>query len=219
VRREYGDDAVAEKTRAEFSKDVLADRAIGDRVYALVPKKLFDRLDPLARARYWVARERWADAEAAYKLARERASMKEGTARFSNDLLADRAIGDRFHALAPASFFELLHPLARARYWVARERWSDAEAAYRQASGYFQPQNPDSGSISIECGRFFAARGKTEDACGEFETAYLNYGVPLAELAKDILASPAVRDRFFALYPRSQAEILDAVFPKDPFAR
>jgi WD40 repeat protein/tRNA A-37 threonylcarbamoyl transferase component Bud32 len=67
----------AYRAREAISRDVLADRDIGDRVRALVPKELFDLLDPLARGRYWACRRDWTAAEAAYNQAVHEASTYE----------------------------------------------------------------------------------------------------------------------------------------------
>ncbi|MFI5456784.1 MAG: WD40 repeat domain-containing protein [Isosphaerales bacterium] len=44
--------AASERARAALSNEILTDRAIADRVCALVPKDLFQLLHPLVRARY-----------------------------------------------------------------------------------------------------------------------------------------------------------------------
>ena len=85
-------------------------------------------------------------------------------AELSKDVLASRAIGHRVYDLVPRELFDLLDPLTRARYWVDRGRGADARAAYENAYRSARNQHLDTGSILIECGRFLAACGKTDEA-------------------------------------------------------
>ncbi len=55
------------KALERLSTDILTDPAIGDRVRAVVAMELFARLDPLARARYWVKRGHWTEAAVDYQ--------------------------------------------------------------------------------------------------------------------------------------------------------
>jgi tetratricopeptide (TPR) repeat protein len=152
-------------------------------------------------------------------------------AELSEEILADRSIADRVCALVPKELFEVLHPLVRARYWFDRMRWADAEAAYKQAIDEANQASGDNrGRTLIERGRFFAARSKARDAARDFVNAYVllnNSGAELTEVSKAILGSPAIRDHaldFVKIYgdgylTQFQEKVLDAVFPRDPFAR
>jgi hypothetical protein len=155
-----------------------------------------------------------------------------GAQELSKDILGNRVIGDRVHALVPKELFELLDPIARARYWVGRERWADAEARYRearvlvrgiQAFGPIGPtsrraitQYPD--PIIIECARFFASRGKTDEAAECFRLAHYLPDIRKADW-KELLAWPKVRDAVFADAPHVRDHYDDDVFPEGPFAR
>ncbi len=141
-----------------------------------------------------------------------------------SSLIAPSPIGSTRWCLR--RLFGLLDPLTSARYWVSQERWAEAEAAYKEARRTGSKERLASGSFQIECGRFFAAHGKPDDAAQSFLSA--SGAVPFTDLAKEILAWPAVRDLFFGPNRRygflnvgremTYSWVLDAVFPKEPFA-
>ncbi len=139
-------------------------------------------------------------------------------AELSKEILADRAIGDRVCALVPRALFDLLQPLARDRYWTSCNRWGEAEAAYREARRLAEWEKVDEAAVALECARFFASRGKTDNAVESFESALL-YGRALrADWAKELVTWPAVRKALFARNANDELYFDDAVFPADPFA-
>jgi tetratricopeptide (TPR) repeat protein len=255
---------------------------------------------PTARAKAWIERGRWAEAEAAFQEAvrawpddgrirwerarffAQRGRAKEAAEDFaqallrnvmpdhiwakmksssrpngwdtspddsqktraeaSNEILADRAIADRVCALVPKELFQVLHPRLRARYWVDRRRWTEAEGAFKQAFDESREGSLERCRVLIERGRYFAARGKVDDSAQDFYNALLFdifhvKSVALSESAKDIFANRAIRDSVFAsvrrycseyagdryreeyLFERFRGQVFDAVFPSDPFAR
>ena len=148
----------------------------------------------------------------------KRAAGARALEAVSRDILGNRAIADHVSTKLPKEVFARLSPIARAKFWAERERWAEADGVLHEA---VQKASDPSirGAYLVEHGRFWAARCEPDKAFNAFEAAYRN-GVPLVELAHDILASPGVRDRFFELMsPRSQEVLFDAVFPSDPFAR
>jgi len=205
--------------------------------------------DPTARAKAWIKRGRWAEAEAAFEEAVKarpedglirlerarffamRARPEQAAAEFaqalflnvihdllpedqktphdmgrrseslsaaeraratlSKEILADRSIADRVSVLVPKELFDLLHPLVRARYWVDRGRWTEAEAAYEQAIHEAENEHLESGRIHIECIRFLRARGETDKAFEHIFPAMAE--VPIGELSRHILTSVSFR--------------------------
>ena len=155
-------------------------------------------------------------------------------AELSTEILDDRFIADRVCALVPKELFQVLHPLDRARYWVDRGRWTDAEAAFKQALDEAGSESLERCRILIERGRYFAARSKADDAARDFYDTLSSGRIKVSELAKDILASPAIRDRVFAsarrdysenggdpdglLFETFRGQVFHAGFPTDPFA-
>jgi tetratricopeptide (TPR) repeat protein len=144
----------------------------------------------------------------------------------SKEVLTNRAIADRVCALVPRDLFGVLHPVVRARYWVSRGRWADAETAYKQAINEAIGEDLDSGAIMMECGRWMEARGELDKAFDYYWRAFLDNGT-IRELSQP-LSNRAIRDRFLAQIHESylgatevvlEARVLDAVFPEDPFAR
>ena len=70
-----------------------------------------------------------------------------------------------------------------------------------------------------EVGHFYALQSKPNKAVNYFVSA-LYGGADVGEIARDIVASPSFRDKVFSrMTSRHVQIILDAVFPKDPFAR
>jgi WD40 repeat protein/predicted Ser/Thr protein kinase/tetratricopeptide (TPR) repeat protein len=157
---------------------------------------------------------------------------------FSREILANRAIGDRVFALAPRELLNRLDPLARARYFAATERWSDAHAAYEEAMtkaekgigiDYIKFVIYVSG-VSAEYSRFLVSRGEMDKALENLWLPFWNARrarVPNTELSRVILENRVIQDRFFARVKEEygehglsviQGELLDAVFPEDPFA-
>jgi tetratricopeptide (TPR) repeat protein len=136
-------------------------------------------------------------------------------AKVSGDIFEVRAIADRVSELVPSSTFSELNPLLRARYWVDRGRWADAEAAYKEAidaegAGW---------SPWAEFGRYYARRSMPDHA-GHYLVQAMVVGAPAKEVARDILASPSIRNKAFSLMtPKGVEKLLDAVFPEDPFVR
>jgi WD40 repeat protein/tetratricopeptide (TPR) repeat protein len=217
----------AQKARAEFSREILADRATGDRVRARVPKAIFDLLDPVARAQYWTElgrwsaeQKRWAEAEVAYHQALAIEELRGDP--FQSRLDAAMQIvekgreGERLGPNLDTVPFPDVRQLSTEQLLREHEYWRVRA------------------SILIERGRHFITRGRFDDAARDYSDA-LHDGISASGLAKDILANTAVRDRVFARETRwcreehndsdgflsgiFQGEVLDAVFPKDPFAR
>ncbi len=156
-------------------------------------------------------------------------------AELSKEILADRSIADSLCALVPKELFRVLHPLVRARYWVNRGRWTEAEAGFKEALDEAPEESLDRCRILIERGRYFAARASLDDAARDFFDSLLSQQIAVSELAKDILANTAIRDRVFTtarhwyrenagdsdgvLFESFRGQVFDAVFPRDPFAR
>jgi WD40 repeat protein/tetratricopeptide (TPR) repeat protein len=89
---------------------------------------------------------------------------------------------------APPQFVDAIHggadPTARAKAWIKRERWEEAEAAYAKA---IQARLHDP-SILIERGQYFAAHAQPESADADFARA-LALGTSDADFMEIVLAS------------------------------
>jgi hypothetical protein len=105
-------------------------------------------------------------------------------------------------------------PTARAKAWIERERWIEAEAAFDEVVRT-RPYDP---AFVIERGRFHASRSQVKKAADDYVHAISLFASP-KDLAKDILDNPAIRDRVFSLSPELQDKLYDAIFPANAFAR
>jgi tetratricopeptide (TPR) repeat protein len=155
------------------------------------------------------------------------AAEDRAVAELSEEVLGSRAIADRVYALAPRDLFKRLHPIARARYFTASERWADAQAAYEEAIDVLRRGFVNIRDVSVEYSRFLVARGEIDKASDFLWMRIGSFHVPMADLSRAILSDPRLQDRFFAPLrkryslddiKRFQGELLDAVFPSDPFA-
>jgi tetratricopeptide (TPR) repeat protein len=96
-------------------------------------------------------------------------------------------------------------PTARARAWVARQRWDEAEAAFDEAVR----ARPLAGSVWAERGRFFLARSRWEEAASDF-TRSLLLGDRDPQDSATIAASERVVRSITARRPDAAAMLWDA---------
>jgi eukaryotic-like serine/threonine-protein kinase len=91
-------------------------------------------------------------------------------------------------------------PIARARAWMERGRWHEAESALTEAVG----ERPQNTSILLERGRFYASRGRTHEAEADFARAY-TLGSRDPQLLDTILGSRALFQRLVEAIPGTTA--------------
>jgi hypothetical protein len=168
-------------------------------------------------------------------------------AELSVEILSNPEIGHRVVESIPRGLMECLDPTARARYWVRLGRWAEAENAYGELFNGLPvtvdenpvalyrtqyetllaplfgrragPSGTREWSMWAEVGHFYGQRTKPDKAAHYFVQA-LSGGAPVEEIAREITASTSIREKAFSLMtPKGVVMILDAVFPKDPFAR
>ena len=97
------------------------------------------------------------------------------------------------------------HPTVRAKAWIERKRWDEAEAAFAEAAW----ARPLDTAILIERGRFFAARTRPQRAEAEFVRAYA-LGNRDPELLDTILVSESLFRRVVAERPQDAAPLWTA---------
>ncbi len=94
-------------------------------------------------------------------------------------------------------------PTARARAWIERRRWPEAEAAFAEAIR----ARPLRRSVWIERGRYYAMRSQPEKASADFCKA-LALGDRDPRLLADVVASGEVLDRVLPLLPVNETTLL-----------
>jgi WD40 repeat protein len=154
------------------------------------------------------------------------AAVIRANAELSKEVLSNKEIGDRVHARTPKELFALLDPLARAKYWAASKRWTEADAAFDEAQApYFSE-----GAFWFERGRYCDERGQ-EEAADRYFVSALNtwamnhvsprdYGVPTPELVKHLLDRSVIRNpSAYHEHRRLIEEIRDAVRSGSPVPR
>jgi WD40 repeat protein/serine/threonine protein kinase/tetratricopeptide (TPR) repeat protein len=91
-------------------------------------------------------------------------------------------------------------PLARARAWMERKRWAEAEAALDEVVKAW----PEIGSFWAERGRFFLTHSRPAEAATAFARAFaLGFRDP--KFIAEIVANDTIFDRVLALLPEHEA--------------
>ena len=94
-------------------------------------------------------------------------------------------------------------PTVRARAWMERQQWAEAEAAFDEVVR----THPLLIRAWVERGRFNAARSKPAHAASDFARA-LDVGYSISKLLNEIAAKDAVVDHLVRLLPARATELL-----------
>jgi WD40 repeat protein/serine/threonine protein kinase/tetratricopeptide (TPR) repeat protein len=94
-------------------------------------------------------------------------------------------------------------PAARARAWIERQRWAEAEAAFDEAVGAW----PYDAALVAERGRFLADHSQPIKADADFARAYA-LGARAADLLKAIIARESLFQRMITDAPETAAPLL-----------
>jgi WD40 repeat protein/tetratricopeptide (TPR) repeat protein len=91
-------------------------------------------------------------------------------------------------------------PLARARAWIDRKRWVEAESAFRDVLAAW----PGFGLFWVEHGRFLIARSRRQEAAASFARAFA-LGVRDPKFVAEVVGDDALFERVLALSPADGA--------------
>jgi WD40 repeat protein/tetratricopeptide (TPR) repeat protein len=93
-------------------------------------------------------------------------------------------------------------PLARARAWMDRKRWAEAEVAFDDVVAAW----PEFGAFWLVRARFFAARSRPDEAAASFARAFA-LGIRDPKSIAEIVTDDAIFDRVLALSPEHDAAL------------